>query len=104
MPLEWDEVADCDPSAFRLATAPARFAERGDASAGIDSAAGSLDVLLDLSASQEAAGLGDALWPHYKKQRDEPPRVVLVAPLVFAHRRDIARSHGKVKKLPCTSR
>ena len=76
MPLEWDEVADCDPAAFTLATAPARFAERGDASAGIDSAAGSLDALLALSASQEAAGLGDAPWPpHYKKQRDEPPRV-----------------------------
>src|SRR4029077_13630281 len=76
MPLEWDEVAGCDPSAFTLATAPARFAERGAASAGIDSAAGSLDALLELSASQEAAGFGDAPWPpHYKKQRDEPPRV-----------------------------
>ena len=76
MPLEWDEVADCDPAAFTLSTAPTRFAERGDASAGIDSAAESLDALLELSASQEAAGLGDAPWPpHYKKQRDEPPRV-----------------------------
>ena len=76
MPLEWDEVASCDPAAFTLATAPARFAERGDASAGIDAAAGSLDKLLELSASQEAAGLGDAPWPpHYKKERDEPPRV-----------------------------
>ena len=76
MPLEWDEVADCDPAAFTLATAPARFAERGDASAGIDAAAGSLDGLLALSHTQEAAGLGDAPWPpHYKKQRDEPPRV-----------------------------
>jgi len=76
MPLEWDEVAGCDPAAFTLATAPARFAERGDASAGIDAAAGSLDGLLALSAAQEAAGLGDAPWPpHYRKQRDEPPRV-----------------------------
>ena len=76
MPLAWDEVADCDPSAFTLATAPARFSERGDASAGIDDAAGSLDSLLELSASQEAAGLGDAPWPpHYRKQADEPPRV-----------------------------
>jgi hypothetical protein len=67
---------DCDPAAFTLATVPARFAERGDAWAGIDSAVGSLDALLELSASQEAAGLGDAPWPpHYKKQRDEPPRV-----------------------------
>jgi bifunctional non-homologous end joining protein LigD len=76
MPLEWDEVAECDPAAFTLITAPARFAARGDASAGIDSAAGSLERLLALSASQEAAGLGDAPWPpHYKKQKAEPPRV-----------------------------
>ncbi len=76
MPLEWDEVAGCDPAAFTLVTAPARFADRGDASAGIDAAAGSLDKLLALSAAQEAAGLGDAPWPPmYKKQGDEPPRV-----------------------------
>jgi bifunctional non-homologous end joining protein LigD len=76
MPLEWDEVADCDPATFTLATAPARFAARGDASAGIDAAAGSLDRLLRLSASQAAAGLGDAPWPpHYRKRGDEPARV-----------------------------
>src|SRR2546428_1026311 len=76
MPLGWDEVAGCDPAAFTLTTAPARLAERGDAAAGIDEAAGSLDGLLELSASQEAAGLGDAPWPpHYRKQHDEPPRV-----------------------------
>jgi bifunctional non-homologous end joining protein LigD len=76
MPLDWDEVAGCDPAAFTLTTAPVRFADSGDASAGIDVVAGSLDKLLELSAAQEAAGLGDAPWPpHYKKQRDEPPRV-----------------------------
>ncbi|MBM4440774.1 MAG: non-homologous end-joining DNA ligase [Candidatus Rokubacteria bacterium] len=76
MPLAWDEVPDCDPAAFTLATAPGRFADRGDASAGIDAAPGSLDSVLALSAEQEAAGLGDAPWPpHYKKQGDEPPRV-----------------------------
>src|SRR5438067_6318752 len=76
MPLDWDEVAGCDPAAFTLVTAPARFAERGDVSAGIDAAAGSLDSLLELSAAQEAAGLPDAPWPpHYKKQRGEAPRV-----------------------------
>jgi DNA ligase D-like protein (predicted polymerase) len=76
MPLEWDEVPDCDPAAFTLVTAPSRFAERGDASAGIDESAGSLDGLLELSAEQEAAGLGDAPWPpHYRKQSGEPPRV-----------------------------
>src|SRR5215475_1917343 len=76
MPLAWDEVADCDPAAFTLVTAPARLAARGDASAGIDAAAGSLDALLALSGAQEAAGLGDAPWPpHYSKRGDEPPRV-----------------------------
>src|SRR5262245_43818166 len=76
MPLEWDEVADVDPAAFTLLTAPARFAERGDASEGIDEAAGSLDGLLALSAEQEAQGLGDAPWPpHYRKQEGEPTRV-----------------------------
>jgi bifunctional non-homologous end joining protein LigD len=75
-PLAWDEVAECDPAAFTLITAPARLAERGDASAGIDEAAGSLDGLLELSAAQEAAGLGDAPWPpHYAKRAGEPPRV-----------------------------
>src|SRR5437773_332046 len=77
MPLEWDEVADCDPTAFTLITAPKRFAERGDAAAGIDQAAGSLDKLLELSAEQEAAGLGDAPWPpHYEKKPGEPTRVM----------------------------
>src|SRR5207244_5156466 len=72
MPLEWDEVADVDPAAFTLLTSPGRR----DASSGIDDAAGSLDKLLELSAAQEAAGLGDAPWPpHYRKQSDEPPRV-----------------------------
>ena len=76
MPLDWDEVAGCDPAAFTLVTAPGRLAERGDASKGIDEAAGSLEGLLELSAAHEAAGLGDAPWPpHYKKQDDEPPRV-----------------------------
>src|SRR5213594_3146600 len=48
MPLEWDEVAGCDPAAFTLATATARLADQGDAAAGIDAAAGSLDSLLAL--------------------------------------------------------
>jgi DNA ligase D-like protein (predicted polymerase) len=76
MPLEWDEVPGCEPGAFTLLTAPGRLAAQGDAAAGIDRAAGSLEPLLALAARQAAAGLGDAPWPpHYRKGRDEPPRV-----------------------------
>jgi hypothetical protein len=60
-----------------LKTAPERFAGKGDAAAGMDEAAGSLEKLLALSAQQEAQGMGDAPWPpHYKKQKGEPPRVM----------------------------
>jgi bifunctional non-homologous end joining protein LigD len=76
MPLTWKEVPECDPSEFTLVTAPKRYAKHGDASAGIDKAAASLDKLLALSAKHEAEGLGDAPWPpHYKKQKGEPARV-----------------------------
>src|SRR3989442_5027675 len=71
MPLEWDEVAGCDPAAFTLVTAPARLAERGDASARIDAAAGSLDSLLALSASPHAAWLGHV--PESARPAQEPP-------------------------------
>jgi DNA ligase D-like protein (predicted polymerase) len=75
-PLHWDEIADCDPRDFTLATMPARFARLGDRHAGIDDAPGTLDALLELAARDERDGLGDAPWPpHYRKQRDEPPRV-----------------------------
>ena len=75
-PLDWNEVADCDPAAFTLRTMPARFAERGHVHAGMDAGAGSLEALLELSARHERAGLGDAPWPpQYKKQEGEPTRV-----------------------------
>ena len=42
----------------------------------MDDAAGSLEALLDLADSSDAAGLPDAPWPpHYDKQAGEPPRV-----------------------------
>ncbi len=75
-PLRWEDVAECDPAAFTMATMPGRFAESGDPSEGIDQAAGSLEQLLELAAEHEAAGRGDAPWPpHFAKAEGEPPRV-----------------------------
>ena len=75
-PLSWDEVDGSELGDFTLATMPARFAEVGDRHAGIDSTAGSLEALLDLSARHERDGQGDAPWPpQYKKQPGEPTRV-----------------------------
>jgi len=75
-PLDWSEVADCDPADFTVATMPARFAAQGDPHENIDAAAGSLDPLLELAARDDAAGLGDAPWPpHFRKMDGEAPRV-----------------------------
>lgn len=48
-PLQWDEVAGCEPGAFTIDTVPARFAEMGDPWAGMDDAVGELDRLLVLA-------------------------------------------------------
>jgi bifunctional non-homologous end joining protein LigD len=75
-PLKWEEVADCDPADFTVRTMPRRFGEIGDPHAGLDDAAGSLEGLLELAASDEAAGLADAPWPpHFRKAEGEAPRV-----------------------------
>src|SRR3989441_5940286 len=75
-PLTWDELFECRPEDFTLRTMPARFAALGDRHAGIDESPCALEPLLELSARQEAEGLGDAPWPpHYAKQAGEPPRV-----------------------------
>ena len=75
-PLTWDEIDECDPADFTIATMPARFARLGDRHEPIDRNPSSLEALLDLAERQASEGLGDAPWPpHYKKQRGEPPRV-----------------------------
>jgi len=75
-PLDWREVADCEPADFTVLTIPKRFAEIGDPHAGMDDEPGSLEKLLDLAAQDEAAGLGDAPWPpHFRKMEGEAPRV-----------------------------
>jgi DNA ligase D-like protein (predicted polymerase) len=89
-PVTWEELAECEPEEFTLRTMPTRFAAIGDRHAGIDEHAGSLAPLLELSARQEAEGLGDAPWPpHYAKQPGEPSRA---AP---SRRRDGPSSAGR---------
>jgi bifunctional non-homologous end joining protein LigD len=48
-PLHWDEVIDCRPEDFTIATVPKRFEDHGDPWEGMDDAAGRLDELLDLA-------------------------------------------------------
>ena len=75
-PVTWEEIDECDPADFTLATMPGRFAAVGDRHAAIDSQPCSLAGLLDLSARHEREGMGDAPWPpHYQKQAGEPLRV-----------------------------
>ena len=75
-PLAWDEVPECRLEDFTIDTVPARYARLGDLAEGMDAAVGSLEPLLELAASDEAAGLPDAPWPpHFVKQADEEPRV-----------------------------
>jgi bifunctional non-homologous end joining protein LigD len=64
-PLHWNEVADCDPSAFTIDTVPARFADIGDPAESMDSEVGSLEPLLELAARDAAAGIKDAPAPGY---------------------------------------
>jgi DNA ligase D-like protein (predicted polymerase) len=48
-PLFWDEVPDCRPEAFTIATVPDRYAEIGDPWEAMDDHPGTLDQLLDLA-------------------------------------------------------
>ena len=73
--LTWDEVPDCDPARYTVATMPQRYAEHGDPWAGIDDAPGALTALLELADAQKNAGAEDAPWPpHFEKGGDEPIR------------------------------
>ena len=75
-PLRWEEVPGSNPADFTLFTMPERFAKMGDPHAEMNSAAGSLEKLIELADRDEAAGLGDAPWPpHFRKMKSEAPRV-----------------------------
>ncbi len=100
MPLSWADFLVADPREFTLRTVPAMFAANGDAHAGIDSAVGSIEALLELARRQEADGQSDAPWPpHYAKGEDEAPRVAPSRARGAA--KPAARSTGKrASKLP----
>jgi DNA ligase D len=72
-PVTWDELGECQPEDFTVASMPARFAEVGDRHAGIDDKAHSLQPLLDI---YESEGEGDMPYPpDYPKMPGEPKRV-----------------------------
>ena len=75
-PLTWDEVGECAPEDFTVATMPARFAEVGDRFATIDDKAHALNPLLEMYDRDEASGEGDMPYPpDYPKMPGEPKRV-----------------------------
>ena len=75
-PLAWDEVDTVTPDDLTIATVPERVAGSGDPWAAMGHPPQSLEPLLELAATQRAAGLLDAPWPpEYPKQPDEPTRV-----------------------------
>jgi DNA ligase D-like protein (predicted polymerase) len=75
-PLHWTEVPDCEPSDFTIFTVPKRFEKIGDPHRDMDTAAGSLEQLLELAAKDQKAGIADAPWPpHFRKMEGEAPRV-----------------------------
>ncbi|MBD0329982.1 MAG: DNA polymerase domain-containing protein [Thermoleophilia bacterium] len=72
-PVAWEELADCEPEDFTVATVPARFARMGDPHAEIDAVSHSLEPLLEV---YERQGRGDLPYPpDYPKMPGEPKRV-----------------------------
>jgi DNA ligase D len=76
-PVTWAELPDVETDDFTIATMPARFAELGDLTHGIDEAMWSIEPLLEWAERDERdRGLGDAPYPpNFPKQEGEPPRV-----------------------------
>lgn len=55
-PVTWDEIDDCEPRDFTIATVPARYAELGDLHAGIDEAVFGIEPLLEWADRDERDG------------------------------------------------
>jgi DNA primase len=75
-PVTWAELTEVEPDDFDLRTVPQRFAKIGDPHAAIDDVAHDIAPLLEWSARDERAGLGDLPYPpDHPKMPGEPPRV-----------------------------
>ncbi len=75
-PFDWDELGRIRPDELTIATVPARLAALGDPWLPMDNHPNTLQPLLQMAASDAAAGLGDAPWPpQYPKMEGEPTRV-----------------------------
>ena len=62
-PIHWEEVDNCEPDDFTIATMPARYAELGDLHAGIDEAVFDLSPLLEWAERDEEAGAEPPVEP-----------------------------------------
>jgi DNA ligase D len=76
-PVEWAELAACEPEDFTIATLPARLAARGDLLAGIDERPHELEPVLEWAErDRRDRGLGDMPYPpNFPKMEGEPMRV-----------------------------
>jgi DNA ligase D-like protein (predicted polymerase) len=86
-PLRWEEVPDCRPEAFTVATVPARFADMGDPWEPMDDYAGALDALLELA---DRLGPAEKAPRGAKRPSTEGGRRVSSKPLI-----EIARTKTK---------
>jgi DNA ligase D len=62
-PIRWEEVDDCEPDDFTIATMPERYAEIGDLHAGIDDAVFDIAPLLEWADRDEAEGADPPVEP-----------------------------------------
>jgi DNA ligase D len=75
-PFDWDDLDIISPPALTIDVVPQRIARHGDPWQPMDDDPQSLEPLLDMVRSDEAAGLPDAPWPPvYPKMAGEQPRV-----------------------------
>jgi DNA primase len=78
MPLDWDDLAECHPTDFTLATVPAIIAPASwsDPWSGMAAQAVDLSPALDAWARDVARGLPELPYPpDFPKMPGEPPRV-----------------------------